>query len=95
MYPLFEQKLLNLNNIDIKIRTNNSLENFNKLFNSNFKHKGPQEPYLFLDTIMEEVIYHQNEIDDFNSKSSQDISKIEFYGKSKKEFIKNNSEELT
>ena len=46
MGTYFKKKLLNLHNIDIKIRTNNSLENFNKLFNSNFSHKGSQEPYF-------------------------------------------------
>ena len=29
--PFFEQNILVLNNVDIKLRTNNSLENFNKL----------------------------------------------------------------
>ena len=41
---------------------------------------------------MEEAILHENEN---NSKSCQNISKSEFYGKSKKELIKNNSEEIT
>lgn len=53
MGTYFWKKLLNLNNTNFKIRTNNSLENFNKLFNSNFANKGSQDPYLFLDTLME------------------------------------------
>lgn len=68
-----KKKILNLNNTDIKIRTNNSLENFNKLFNSNFANKGLQDPYLFLDTIMKEAILHVNKINEFKSKSSQTI----------------------
>ena len=46
--PIFEKGILNLKDINIKIRTNNWFDNFNKLFNPNFSHKHPQEPYIFL-----------------------------------------------
>ena len=46
--PFFEQKVLSLNSINIKIRTNNSLENFNKLLKNNFLKKGLKSLFYFL-----------------------------------------------
>ena len=82
-------KLLNLNKIDIKIRSNNSLDNFNKILHKNFSHKGEQEPYLFLDTIMEEPLNHENYINQLNSQILPEESKAIITGTSKKKLPKN------
>ena len=80
--PFFEQKILVLKDVDIKLRTNNSLENFNKLLKKHFFKKGIQEPYLFLDVIMDEVIIHENYINKINSKSFDNLAKSKIRGTS-------------
>ena len=71
----FERSDLNLNNIHIKIRTNNSLENYYNNFQNNFNKKGKQEAFIFLDVIMEEVINHEKTLCELNSKSFKELSK--------------------
>ena len=83
--PFFEQKVLSLNNINIKIRTNNSLENFNKILKKQFFKKGAQEPFLFLDVIMNEVIKHEGFINNKNSKTFDMASKSVLNGTSLKD----------
>ena len=58
------------------------MENFNKIFNKNFNHKGPQEPYLFLDAIMNEAVTHENYINKINSLPYPNSSKKYLIGKS-------------
>ena len=58
------------------------MENFNKIFNKNFNHKGPQEPYLFLDAIMSEALTHENYINKINSLPYPNSSKKYLIGKS-------------
>ena len=74
-----------LNNVDIKLKTNNSLENFNKLLKKQFLKKGVQEPYTFLDIIMGEVIKHENFINKINCKSFDKISISRLKGSSMKD----------
>ena len=49
--PILKDNILNLKNVDIKIRTNNNIKNFNKIFQQNFNKKVCQEPVYFLDEI--------------------------------------------
>ena len=70
----FERGDLNLNYIDIKLRTNNCLENYNNKFNKNFKKKGKQETFIFLDAIMNEVINHEKILNELRVKSFKDLS---------------------
>jgi len=72
--PILKDKILNLKNVDIKIRTNNSIENFNKIFKQSFIKKGSQEPVYFLETIMSEVCNHEIYINKLNSKNIKNIS---------------------
>ena len=83
--PFFEKNVLSLNNINIKIRTNNSLENFSKLLKKQFLKKGAQEPYIFLDVIMNEVVKHEAYINNINSKTFNNASKSILNGTSLKD----------
>ena len=51
--PYFKNKKLELNNIDIKLRTNNSLENFNRYFKNNIEIIPNMNLILFLDNLIQ------------------------------------------
>jgi hypothetical protein len=44
--------------------------NFNRLLQKNFAHKGEQELYIFIDSLMDEVAQHEIEINQINNKKS-------------------------
>ena len=63
----FKNKTLCLENINIKFRTTNSLENFNRVFKNEFNQKGEIENTLYVDTLItlykEQNEYFQKEIE--------------------------------
>ena len=63
----FKNKTLCLENINIKFRTTNSLENFNRIFKNEFNQKGEIENALYIDTLItlykEQNEYFQKEIE--------------------------------
>lgn len=68
--PYFKDNILVLRNIDIKFRTNNSIENFNKFFKLNVKMKDNMHLLEYLDNLIE---FSKNQIeffkDNINKKS--------------------------
>ena len=90
--PILKNKILNLKNRDIKIRTNNTLENFNKIFQQSFIKKGCQEPVIFLESIMSEVYNHEIYINKLNSKKINNISNSKKLNKTHKTNSNNNFE---
>ena len=56
----FKNKTLNLNKINIKFRTTNSLENFNRILKNEFNQKGAIENTIYIDTLIS-IFKEQNE----------------------------------
>ena len=47
----FENKILCLDKVNIKFRTTNSLENFNRVLKNEFDHKGEIDNIIYIDTL--------------------------------------------
>ena len=60
MVEYFKNKTLCLENINIKFRTTNSLENFNRVFKNEFNQKGEIDNTIYIDTLFT-VYKEQNE----------------------------------
>ena len=56
----FKNKTLYLEKINIKFRTTNSLENFNRIFKNEFNQKGEIENTKYIDTLIN-IFKEQNE----------------------------------
>ena len=50
--PYFKNKILLLRGVNIKFRTNNSLENFNRIFKHNIKMKNNMELISYVDNLI-------------------------------------------
>ena len=64
----FNNGILELNDINIKFRTNNSLENFNRKFKQYFQKKTNVNIINYVDILAEEVVNHENYLIEENRK---------------------------
>ena len=76
----FKDGSLNLNDVNIKFRTNNSLENFNRQLKNYFNKKKNIPLVSFIDVLKEEVNYHTELIINENLKSFRPLSKAKLKG---------------
>ena len=81
----FNDESLSLNNILIKFRTNNCLENFNKQLKYCFRNKKIVNILFYIDILKEEVIKHEEYLIEENKKSLKPISNIKLKGNAKDE----------
>ena len=71
---------LNLNGINVKFRTNNCLENFNRILKRYFNMKKNIPMITFIDVLKEEVLSHEEFMISENQKSLKPLSKTKLKG---------------
>ena len=76
----FNNGILELNDINIKFRTNNSLENFNRKFKQYFQKKTNVNIINYVDILAEEVVFHENYLIEENRKPLKLISQNKLKG---------------
>ena len=81
----FNDESLSLNDVFIKFRTNNCLENFNKQLKYCFRNKKNVNILFYIDILKEEVIKHEEYLIEENKKSLKPISNIKLKGNTKDE----------
>ena len=74
--PYFKNKILLLRGVNIKFRTNNSLENFNRIFKHNIKMKNNMELISFVDNL---INLSTDQINFYKSNINQQQKKINIY----------------
>ena len=66
----FKDKSLVLNDVHIKVRTNNSLENFNRTFKYSYNMKGHMKLIKYIDTLLE---FAKDQIEFFKERLNEHI----------------------